>query len=86
MGPPLNSRLMQGDAGVARDLIDGVNRRDLDDFLELLQPDVEWDDREGWPGIQGVYSGPDGVRDWWARFRRRLTWSREAGIAAAGHR
>jgi ketosteroid isomerase-like protein len=141
MGPPLNSRPMQGDAGVARDLIDAVNRRDLDDFLGLLQPDVEWDDREGWPGIQGVYSGPDGVRDWWARFmevwdsvtveiedvtlgpggsvllqvsgafrgeasgvpteirawevlwirdglvaRRQLTWSREAGIAAARHR
>jgi hypothetical protein len=27
-----------------------------------------WDDREGWPGIKGVYRGPDGVRDWWDRF------------------
>ena len=131
--------MAQGHTDVARNLIDAVNRRDLDAFLGLLRPDVEWDDREGWPGIQGVYAGPDGVRDWWDRFmevwesvaveledltegpngsvvmqvsgafrgessgvpteirawevlwiadglvaRRQLTWSREAGLAAAG--
>jgi ketosteroid isomerase-like protein len=53
---------------VARELIEAVNRRDLDAFLARVRPDVEWDDREGWPGIQGVYRGRDGVRDWWERF------------------
>jgi ketosteroid isomerase-like protein len=53
---------------VARELIDAVNRRDLDAFLTRVRPDVEWDDREGWPGIQGVYRGRPGVRDWWERF------------------
>ena len=131
--------MTRGNLDVAKDLIDAVNRRDLDAFQALLRPDVEWDDREGWPGIQGVYTGPDGVRDWWERFmevwdsvnvqiedmtegpqgtvlmqvsgafrgeasgvpteirawevlwiadglvaKRQLTWSREAGCAAAG--
>jgi ketosteroid isomerase-like protein len=58
----------RGNTDVARELIDAVNRRDLDAFLNLVRPDVEWDDREGWPGIAGVYTGPDGVRDWWERF------------------
>jgi ketosteroid isomerase-like protein len=53
---------------VGRDLIDAVNRGDLDAFLARVRPDVVWDDREGWPGIKGVYRGPDGVRDWWDRF------------------
>jgi ketosteroid isomerase-like protein len=53
---------------VGRELIAAVNRRDLDAFLALVRPDVEWDDSEGWPGIRGLYRGPDGVRDWWERF------------------
>ena len=53
---------------VGRALVEAVNDRDLDAFLALVQPDVEWDDSEGWPGIRGVYRGPDGVRDWWERF------------------
>jgi ketosteroid isomerase-like protein len=60
--------MTRGNLDVARELIDAVNRRDFDAFQALLRPDVEWDDREGWPGIQGVYRGPDGVRDWWDRF------------------
>jgi ketosteroid isomerase-like protein len=53
---------------VGRGLIEAVNRRDLDAFLALVRPDVEWDDSEGWPGIRGIYRGHDGVRDWWERF------------------
>jgi ketosteroid isomerase-like protein len=60
--------MSQGNVEVARDLVQAVNRRDLDGFLGLLRPDVEWDDREGWPGIQGVYRGRQGVQDWWERF------------------
>ena len=51
-----------------RALVEAVNRRDLEAFLSLVRPDVEWDDSEGWPGIRGVYRGHDGVRDWWERF------------------
>jgi ketosteroid isomerase-like protein len=53
---------------VARGLIEAVNCRDPDAFLALVRPDVVWDDSEGWPGIRGIYRGPDGVRDWWERF------------------
>jgi ketosteroid isomerase-like protein len=60
--------MTRGDLDIARDLIDAVNRRDFDAFRALLSPDVVWDDQEGWPGIQGIYHGPDGVRDWWERF------------------
>ena len=60
--------MTQGNADVARDLVEAVNRRDVDAFLALVRPDVAWDDREGWPGIQGVYRGRPGVRDWWERF------------------
>src|SRR5215217_7131407 len=63
-----SAAVTRGNIEVARELIDAVNRRDLDAFLRLVRPDVEWDDREGWPGIQGVYTGPDGVRDSWERF------------------
>jgi ketosteroid isomerase-like protein len=60
--------MSDGNLQVGRELIDAVNRRDLDAFLALVRPDVEWDDSEGWPGIRGLYRGPDGVRDWWERF------------------
>src|SRR5687768_12174808 len=53
---------------VGRAFVGAVNRGDLDAFLALVRPDVEWDDSEGWPGIRGIYRGPDGVRDWWERF------------------
>ena len=53
---------------IGRELIEAVNHRDLDAFLARVRPDVEWDDTEGWPGIQGVYRGRSGVQDWWERF------------------
>jgi ketosteroid isomerase-like protein len=53
---------------IGRALVEAVNRRDLDAFLSLVRPDVEWDDSEGWPGIRGIYRGHEGVRDWWERF------------------
>jgi ketosteroid isomerase-like protein len=53
---------------VARAMMDAFNRRDADAFLALLRPDVEWDDTAGFPGLQGVYRGPEGAREWWERF------------------
>jgi ketosteroid isomerase-like protein len=46
---------------------DAFNRRDLDAFLALCNPDLEfisyWMQVEG----GGAYRGHDGVRDWWER-------------------
>jgi ketosteroid isomerase-like protein len=46
---------------------DAFNRRDLDGFLALCDPDLEfisyWMQVEG----GGPYRGRDGVRDWWER-------------------
>ena len=38
--------------------------------MALLTEDVEWDDREGWPGVRKLYSGQRGVSEWWDAFRR----------------
>ncbi len=60
---------MAGDVDVIRQLLDTVARGDRDAFIALLTRDVEWDDREGWPGVRRMYRGRDGVRKWWDAFR-----------------
>ena len=60
--------MSQENIEVVREMIDAVNRRDPDAFVACLTPGVEWDDREGWPGIRGVYHGRAGVREWWEAF------------------
>ena len=42
---------------VVRQLLDAVVRGDRDGFTACLTSDVEWDDREGWPGVRRVYHG-----------------------------
>ena len=49
---------------VVRAAIEAVNKRDPDAFLECLDPEVVWDDTEGWAGLRGVYRGQAEVRDW----------------------
>jgi ketosteroid isomerase-like protein len=44
--------------------IDAVNRGDPEAFMACLDPEVVWDDTEGWAGLRGVYRGPAEVRDW----------------------
>ncbi len=65
---------MAGDAprdiAVIRLMLDAVARGDRDEFVACLTPDVEWDDREGWPGVRRMYHGHDGVRKWWDAFTR----------------
>ncbi len=51
-----------------REMLEAVTRRDQDAFVACLTPDVEWDDREGWPGIRRIYHGRSGVRKWWDAF------------------
>lgn len=55
---------------VIRRMLDAVAQADRDAFVALLTEDVEWDDREGWPGVRKLYRGHRGVRDWWDAFTR----------------
>ena len=59
-----------GDVAVVRRLLDAVEQGDEDAFVSVLTQDVEWDDRQGWPGVRKLYRGHGGVRDWWDAFRR----------------
>ena len=44
---------------IVRRMLDAVIRRDPDAFVAYMTPSVEWDDREGWPGIQrSIEAGP----------------------------
>ena len=53
---------------IVRRMLDAVIRRDPDAFVAYMTPSVEWDDREGWPGIRQIYRGRTGVREWWDKF------------------
>ncbi len=43
--------------------MDAFNRRDLDAFLALADPRVEFTPYV--VGLEGIYHGHDGVRQWW---------------------
>jgi ketosteroid isomerase-like protein len=49
----------------AREAIDAFNRRDLDAYLALMEPDVELTPYERVLEGLGPYRGHDGVRTWW---------------------
>ena len=53
-----------------RRMLDAVAQADRDAFLGFLTEDVEWDDREGWPGVRKLYRGRHGVSEWWDAFKR----------------
>ena len=53
---------------VVRRMLEAVTREDRDAFIACTTPDVEWDDREGWPGVRRMYHGHAGVRAWWDAF------------------
>jgi ketosteroid isomerase-like protein len=44
---------------------DAFNRRDLNAFLALLDPDTEFTPYEAWVQGSGPYRGHDGIRRWW---------------------
>ncbi len=56
------------DVAVIRRMLAAVAQGDRDAFVALLTEDVEWDDRDGWPGVRRLYRGHRGVRDWWDAF------------------
>jgi ketosteroid isomerase-like protein len=44
------------------------NDDDLDGLLDLCHPEVEYYTSGVFPGLQSVYHGEDGIRQWWADF------------------
>ena len=42
----------------------------LEDAVDLVDPGVEWETR--WPGMEGVYRGVDGLRQYLANLREAL--------------
>jgi uncharacterized protein len=51
---------------VVRRAYEAWNREDLDAFLSVVHPDAEWrGPGDLFLGIEGVYRGHAGVRDWW---------------------
>ena len=44
--------------------IEALNRRDVDAFVELGSPDIEWEDSVFWSEHARIYRGEAGVREW----------------------
>jgi hypothetical protein len=55
--------MSQENVEMARQSIDAINRRDLDAYLALMDPEVEAVSRLS--GIEGGHRGQDGIRYWW---------------------
>jgi ketosteroid isomerase-like protein len=56
--------MSQENVEIVRELVDAVNRRDLDAFVACLRPDVEWEENPDIPRLRGVYRGRAEVREW----------------------
>ena len=63
-GEILHRAMTEENVALARKAVDALNRGDVDAFVGLLSPDVAWEALEGVPGIDELYSGPAGVREW----------------------
>jgi HAD superfamily hydrolase (TIGR01509 family) len=44
------------------------NRADLGAFVALMRPDIHWESSGVFPGIDRVYSGTEGLREFWIAF------------------
>ena len=55
--------MSQENVELARQAYDAVNRRDLDAFLELMDPEVVALPRQA--AMEGGYRGHAGIRGWW---------------------
>ena len=50
---------------VVREAVDAMNRRVAEAFIALVRPDVEWKEpTDRIPGLQPIYHGRAGVREW----------------------
>jgi ketosteroid isomerase-like protein len=43
---------------------EGFNRGDLTEARRIVAPDVEWRTTGTFPGLEGVYRGPDALDEW----------------------
>jgi ketosteroid isomerase-like protein len=59
--------MSQENVEVALQLIEVSNRRDVDAFVALVSPDVEWDDPTFWSEPSQTYRGRAEVRAWFNR-------------------
>ncbi len=63
--------MSESDIEIAKEAWGALQARDLDGFLELMDPEIEFNslvaEAEG-----GTFRGHDGVRDWWNRVRQSL--------------
>jgi len=58
----------KADLAVVRRLLDAVVSGDRDRFVACLTPDVQWDDREGWPDVRRMYHGRREAGEWLEKF------------------
>jgi ketosteroid isomerase-like protein len=56
-----------------RDAFERVSRGDVDGFLTVIHPDVEWTEQI-LPEATKVYRGHDGVRQWISDVTEAFTW------------
>ena len=56
--------MSEENVALARKAIDALNRGDVDAFLTLVGPEVVWEALDGVPGIDELYRGRPGVREW----------------------
>jgi ketosteroid isomerase-like protein len=63
---------MQAGVKLVREIIEALNRGDVDGMLERMHPDFEWRPLEASPAAGGVYRGHEQVRgyveDWLTTF------------------
>jgi ketosteroid isomerase-like protein len=59
--------MSQENVEVARQGIEAFNRRDVDAFLSLVSPDVEWEDSGFWSEPSRTYRDKAELREWFNR-------------------
>ena len=59
--------MSQENVEVALELIEASNRQDVDAWIALISPDVEWEDPAFWSEPTRTYRGRAEVREWYDR-------------------
>jgi ketosteroid isomerase-like protein len=63
--------MSQENVEIVKQLAAAWNRDDLDAFLDLLDPDIEWNTsiEPFFEGTDSVFRGHDGIREFWEAYR-----------------
>jgi ketosteroid isomerase-like protein len=56
--------MLQKNVEVVLQGIEALNRRDVDAFVALVSPDVEWEDSVFWSEHARIYTGEAELREW----------------------